>query len=543
MSFQNESRSRGRGETSSVAFWHHGVGGIVLLCLSSAAAAQPCIGDCDTSESVSVHELVLGVGVALGNRDLGDCSASDGGGASGVTVDELVEAVRNALEACPSIRTLTPSTSTPTRTPTPTRTSTPTPTRTPTPTTPGNASEAVEASSRVAISSLYVFDFGSLGPGGSGGGQSMAGMSRTEPGTEFGGGAGTSCFTLSCFNFDGLETRCCDFPDVQFFWSNCLVADGSVLNGSYRVESNSAVLCNFSLPPDPSPPLAPPAGVDFRATLTEYSAVAGDFLGNVVALFADFAETFTPSAAPCGLIADNQFFFDPLNFGIRGNGFRSFQGSVRRIAGNQSGPTDHVGVTAGTEFQPLSFDVFIQDDTPTSCRVLAELNGELSISNLITGEQYTETYAGFSVLERSESPSTFLVDLAGATVTDCLGTVGVSTRESLRLSSANACPIAGELELTIVDQQVTSRISYTDQGGIRFDFNADGFIDDARESCADLGLSQCNVQPVQGVCGGCIDDGDCLSDLVCSPCFVCESVEVTRCAPEDVPAFCEDGIF
>jgi hypothetical protein len=191
----------------------------------------------------------------------------------------------------------------------------------------------------------------------------------------------------------------------------------------------------------------------------------------------------------------------------------------------------------------LSLDVSIEDDTFFACRVLAELDGALSVSNLVTGERYTEAYDGFRVLERAESQSTFLVDIDGAISTDCLGTVDVLTRQSLRISSANACPVAGELELSALDRDVTSRISYTDQGGIRFDLDANGSIDDTRPSCADLDLNQCNAEPIAGLCGACNDDQDCFGELVCVPCFLCESATVTRCAPEVDPVICEDGAF
>jgi hypothetical protein len=88
-------------------------GAIVLLvsaCIAcwgtptSAAVAEAvpeCVGDCDASGDVVVNELVKAVNIGLGTMELPECSAADGKADGAVTVDELVTAVRNALEGCP----------------------------------------------------------------------------------------------------------------------------------------------------------------------------------------------------------------------------------------------------------------------------------------------------------------------------------------------------------------------------------------------------------------------------------------------------------
>jgi hypothetical protein len=81
-------------------------GGWALLCFMVAAravlAAPPCGGDCDQGGAVTVDELVRGVGIALGNTDIAVCRSVDGDGSGGVAVNELVSAVNNALNGCPS---------------------------------------------------------------------------------------------------------------------------------------------------------------------------------------------------------------------------------------------------------------------------------------------------------------------------------------------------------------------------------------------------------------------------------------------------------
>jgi hypothetical protein len=96
-----------------LCFWHNFNGAMALLLsawlagpampasVARAEAAPVCVGDCDASGDVVVNELVKGVNIALGTMDVSECTAADGKADGGVTVDELVTAVRNALEGCP----------------------------------------------------------------------------------------------------------------------------------------------------------------------------------------------------------------------------------------------------------------------------------------------------------------------------------------------------------------------------------------------------------------------------------------------------------
>ena len=59
-----------------------------------------CTGDCDSSDSVTVDEIVRGVNIALGNRPVEDCLKFDRDDSGTVTVDEIVDAIANALNGC-----------------------------------------------------------------------------------------------------------------------------------------------------------------------------------------------------------------------------------------------------------------------------------------------------------------------------------------------------------------------------------------------------------------------------------------------------------
>ncbi len=90
--------------------------GIVLL---GGAARASCPGDCDGSATLTVDEIVRGVGIALGTVALDDCPVFDQDGSRAVEVNELITAVNLALFGCPATPTPT-ATIPPAASPTPT---------------------------------------------------------------------------------------------------------------------------------------------------------------------------------------------------------------------------------------------------------------------------------------------------------------------------------------------------------------------------------------------------------------------------------------
>ena len=482
--------------------------GLALLAFAAApVAGQSCVGDCDASGSVTVDELLIGLNVALGADGVDDCQAFEGRVDGAVTVDELVEGVQNALQGCPSSR-------------------------------------FAKASSSVALSSLYVMDFGSLtATSGAAGAQSLALAKGPTPPAADGGAAGFSCNTLFC-PFGGTEVRCCDFDALTFDWSQCVLEDGSEVNGSYRVESLDDDPCSFLVPSQPSAALPPPPGIHFFITFTNYSEAAGDFFGNFVVFVADFAEEFDPFGAECSLIFPEEPLLDPLGFAIRGDGTRFLQGSVRTIAGNGPSILQDTGTLFGTSTDTVEVDVIIDEFSAASCLVDTLIDGTFANTNLLTGREFTEVYDSFIVTERADLDGSIVIALDGTSTTDCLGRVDIITRQPLRIFPDGLCPTDGELQLGIADQQTISTVFYTSSGGVEFDFDSDGRIDETRSSCLDLSVSECSVQQSQGICTACSGPSDCSSGLVCAPCVLCdESTEDARCAPQFDFAVCDDGIF
>jgi hypothetical protein len=63
---------------------------------------EDCDGDCDASGSVSINELITGVGIALGRMSVDACTAMDRDDDGSVSIGELIGAVNNALFGCPA---------------------------------------------------------------------------------------------------------------------------------------------------------------------------------------------------------------------------------------------------------------------------------------------------------------------------------------------------------------------------------------------------------------------------------------------------------
>jgi phosphohistidine phosphatase SixA len=78
---------------------------VLSVCLSipgspARGGVSPCPGDCNLDSEVAINELVLGVGIALGQNQLSQCPAFDRGGDGEVTIDDLLAGVSAALNGC-----------------------------------------------------------------------------------------------------------------------------------------------------------------------------------------------------------------------------------------------------------------------------------------------------------------------------------------------------------------------------------------------------------------------------------------------------------
>jgi len=61
-----------------------------------------CVGDCGGRGHVTVVELLTLVKIAIGDDSLNQCPSADGNHDGQITIDELLTAVSNALNGCPT---------------------------------------------------------------------------------------------------------------------------------------------------------------------------------------------------------------------------------------------------------------------------------------------------------------------------------------------------------------------------------------------------------------------------------------------------------
>ncbi len=94
----------------------------------------PCFGDCNFDGRIAINELILGVGIALGDQPLERCENLDIDHSGLISISELIRAVRSALLGCLPLNSPTPTSPTATATPSPTSTRIPSATTSPTPT-------------------------------------------------------------------------------------------------------------------------------------------------------------------------------------------------------------------------------------------------------------------------------------------------------------------------------------------------------------------------------------------------------------------------
>jgi hypothetical protein len=67
---------------------------------ATAIVASPCVGDCNSDDTVTVDEILTLVNIALGNLELSTCEDGDGNGHGQITIDEILTAVNHALNGC-----------------------------------------------------------------------------------------------------------------------------------------------------------------------------------------------------------------------------------------------------------------------------------------------------------------------------------------------------------------------------------------------------------------------------------------------------------
>ena len=66
------------------------------------ATPGPCVGDCRGTGVVTIADLVTAVRIVLGDQPLATCPFLDANQDGRASIEEMVRAVRNALDGCPA---------------------------------------------------------------------------------------------------------------------------------------------------------------------------------------------------------------------------------------------------------------------------------------------------------------------------------------------------------------------------------------------------------------------------------------------------------
>ena len=85
----------GEGDVPAVA-----VGGSIVITDVTPGPAAQCTGDCDGNATVTIDELIRGVGISLGNLPLTECGVFDASGDGAVSISELITGVNHTLHGC-----------------------------------------------------------------------------------------------------------------------------------------------------------------------------------------------------------------------------------------------------------------------------------------------------------------------------------------------------------------------------------------------------------------------------------------------------------
>lgn len=402
------------------------------MLVPGAAAAQTCEGDCNGDRSVTVDEIILGVGIVLGDASIRDCQAMDGDSDGAVTVNELLTAVTQALQGCG-----------------------------------GTFDEAaLAASTRVATEPiLRLFDF-----------QAHVGASRGVAGHS----SVSGCQQFDCIasgHVTGTEEDCCLGTQFTRIFSDCEFDDdlGMVvdLNGAFVLDSDNIDVCTGKIP----------AGASFTASLTSFTHDVFFPDGGFSRTFQELTETFT--AAPGGCTVSQP---DPFGFGIRGDGRRSIDGELQQF---QSDGFGHVLVDSESDIHGLEIG-FGSMQEADGCRAAAALNGSLTSADFRVGTLFSTVFTDFHIVQAPQAGA-LLLGFNGTVDTDCLGPVTLSTIEPLRITPGDTCFSAGRLEAQLEAGRVSA--TYV-ASGLDLDFGADGNVDRHFAACTDVPPDPCRTKLV-----------------------------------------------
>jgi hypothetical protein len=409
--------------------------GCLVLASVQPATAQNCAGDCDSSGSVRVNELVLGVTIALQGSDPGAeyCGGLDTNNSRLVEVNELVAAVNNLLRGCPTVS------ASPTPTPT-TMTGSPTP------------GGGLNAARMAGASTVLVNSLGAV----------PALIAAVANGIEFGDPAGAAVgidggTAAAACAAGGTATRTGNlFPgfNLHITLNNCRLptADGFVTFIGEVMQSGFSI--TFSGPNG--------------SLLVRYEDTQGN-------------PTLTLSADLTAMVS-----------GIPGLGGACEITSLTIVLNGTMGAETSDGVQSAmgltnTTVAVTNISLFSEACVPLRYRLT--FNGNAVLSNLAGSPVNVMFNAMIVDVDDSVDPATF--QLSGGISSTCLGGAAtISTQQALTVRDDEVCPRAGALTATSGGRVV--HIFYRANQNVEIDVDGDDVVDPPTyPQCQDPRLYQC----------------------------------------------------
>ncbi|HVO24217.1 MAG TPA: hypothetical protein VMW56_11370 [Candidatus Margulisiibacteriota bacterium] len=425
-----------------------------------AVVSPICPGDCLQQGMVTINDLIKMVNIALGTEDYRDCPVGDGNGDNAITIDEIVQAVSNALTGCPAAAATATPTPTPTATPTETGTSTSTATATatatttPTPTataTPTSVTSPPMANLTSATTGQSVIAVETLSP-----------ISQIVSAIVLGlqGGSALSTDLASDSTNGGAAGNC---PD-----GGTATKTGSILTTT-KITLTTCKVATFD------------GSVTFDGTINA-QVLAGTFNLDVQAQFADQMGSpislthavLTGSISPT--LSGQSCYISAAEFTLNSGSLTTTRGSTQVAVNFQGTTMDVTNITFNSSCALLKY--------------LLTFNGPA----VLVDPSRMQTNVTFNQLtmnvDDSGSPTTLI--LGGGMTSACFGgsAVTLTTTTPLTVPKGDNCPTAGAITISEQAQVVGHSVFNMDQS-VSLDLDGNGSTDLKAQNCYDPGLAIC----------------------------------------------------
>ncbi len=446
---------------------------VVLGCCglvgSQAMGQVPCVGDCDGNGEVSINELIIGVNINLGNRPVEDCLKFDSNSDGTVAVNELIQAVRAALEGCDGgVPTATPEADTPTPGgPTATDTATEVPTATATPTdapptaTPASDIENVAGASAAIANAVAAIPnlIGAV----------LAGVNATQSGAAVSGLPGVGAGAVDPCELGGDVTQTGQLPNLTLTFNQCKVSrsGGSVLfEGTLTVNLTMIFQLAGTATFDASITFYDDSDQVLTQTDADLTAAVKLFVqggsGDPCAIDSPIGEVRITRVDLTNLMGS----FDSV---VAGEGVSSV---------SWMGTSVSIAVSAlSMDCVPVGYTVTVNGDASID-REGPVPSGEAAQSGGVFGVMFDVNFEDFVVAVSGDGNMSQL-DISGMLTSTCLGeTVTLSTPQSLSFLLGTFCPTGGTLTVEDIGDIVYSPAGVTVAG-------------ESYTSCSDPALLAC----------------------------------------------------